>query len=67
MVMELVTGSGALETILLGNLRSADWALMSGSVKPSLKRPLYLRSIEIFEPGAFEFGGTPGTELDTLP
>ena len=63
MVMELETGSGALETILLGNLRSADWALMSGSVKPSLKRPLHLRSIEIFEPGAFEFGGTPGTIL----
>ena len=54
-------GDGALHTVFLGQLGPGGWNLMTGDISPDLEPPLYLVSVEIFEPAIGQ--GAPGQLL----
>ena len=51
---------GVLDTVTLGELGAPEWGLMTAAVPRSLKPPLQLVSIQIFEP-VYGPSGTPGS------
>ena len=42
---------GIMSTISLGRLQEPDWRLMSAAIPSRLERPIYLSSVQVFEPG----------------
>ncbi len=62
MLMTLEDGFGTMTPVSLGALGGPDWHLMTVEIPPSLQPPLFLASLQLFEPGQGPVG-TPGALL----
>ena len=50
--MVVEDGAGGMTTLSLGELGESEWHRISADIPPNLEPPLYLASIQFFEPGS---------------
>ena len=64
--MVLQDREGVVDTITLGELGDPEWHLLTAEVPPSLKEPLELVSVQLYEPGFGPVGSAGSVLLDDI-